>query len=396
MKAAYAYNRRKFLKREIGEGEGLIGQSLRDKDTLYLTEIPEEYINIKSGLGDANPRALLIVPMLVNEEVMGMLELASFEPFPPYKIEFVQKLGESVGSSVASVRNNERTKVLLEDSQEMTEKLRTQEEEMLQNMEELQATYEEMRRTQDEIGRKESNLNALINNTEDSIATIDTNYTIMVINNVIKDRYKGTQYEGVDSGQNMLDYLGSVKDEWKAYYDRAFKGEKLNFTLQSSVRGEDSFREYAIYPIKNAVGEITGASIFSRDVTEQKLQAMENEDLLDALKRKDALVDAVMCHLELDRSGRIVKFNDLTVDTLGIPEEQLLGRPVTELVKESAELESAYRLMQGRQVWNGNLTFTLDGGETRTITLQGTATFNRGEVNKYIMLFVPGGKQATN
>jgi GAF domain-containing protein len=111
-----------------------------------LTEVPDEYIRITSGLGEANPRALVMVPLKVDKEVYGIVELASFKPYEQHEIEFVEKLAETIASTLASVKAAQKNKNLIEQFQQQTEVMRAQEEEMRQNMEELQATQEEMAR----------------------------------------------------------------------------------------------------------------------------------------------------------------------------------------------------------------------------------------------------------
>ena len=150
MKSCYAYGRHKHQKKTIYAGEGLVGQAFRERDIIYLTDIPSDYIEITSGLGQALPNGVLIVPLLHNEEVVGVLELASFQVFEEYKIHFIKKLLESLASTLISASINERTKLLLEESQQKAEEMRAQEEEMRQNMEELSATQEEMHRKEKE------------------------------------------------------------------------------------------------------------------------------------------------------------------------------------------------------------------------------------------------------
>ncbi|NJL12032.1 MAG: GAF domain-containing protein [Microscillaceae bacterium] len=108
--AAFAYEKRKYMQRRIDPGEGMIGEVYREGSLIYMTEVPEDYIHITSGLGDARPRSLLLVPLKLNEEIYGVAELASFEEFEPYKIDFVEKLGESIASTFASVKKQQKNR----------------------------------------------------------------------------------------------------------------------------------------------------------------------------------------------------------------------------------------------------------------------------------------------
>jgi len=162
--AFYAYERHKYANKRIKLGEGLVGQAFLEEETIHLTEIPKRYITVTSGLGDAPPRSLLIVPLRFNEEVHGVIEMASFHKFEKHHMELIQKLSESIGSSVASHRNSAYNQELLEESQSLAERMTKQEEEMRQNIEELQATQEELQRKEtsrmEEIAKLEEQLRA--------------------------------------------------------------------------------------------------------------------------------------------------------------------------------------------------------------------------------------------
>ena len=144
--ACYAFDKKKFIEKKIDIGSGLVGQAYMEGGTILLTDVPSNYINITSGLGHATPNCVIIVPMKYNDRVEAVLELASFNKFEDHEVEFLEKTGEVIASSIYATKTNERTSKLLKETQEQAEALRSQEEELRQNMEELQATQEDMHR----------------------------------------------------------------------------------------------------------------------------------------------------------------------------------------------------------------------------------------------------------
>jgi len=149
--SAFAYNRKKYLDRTIAFGEGLVGTCAKEKQFINLTEIPDGYITITSGLGDTPPNNLLLVPVLHENELLGVIEIASLLKFKPHEIEFSQQVAFSLGSTMMNTRNNQKTTELLGKSQQQALEMAEQEEEMRQNMEELKATQEESGRREEEL-----------------------------------------------------------------------------------------------------------------------------------------------------------------------------------------------------------------------------------------------------
>ncbi|HEY5825741.1 MAG TPA: GAF domain-containing protein, partial [Cyclobacteriaceae bacterium] len=156
--ACYAFERKKFLTKKVQIGDGLVGQCFLEQERIHLTEIPEDYIRITSGLGGENPTSCLLVPLKVNDKIFGVVELASFKIYPEHVVELVEKFAESIASTISNVKINESTKLLLEQTQQQAEEMKSQEEEMRQNMEELSATQEEMHRKEQQYIKRISDL----------------------------------------------------------------------------------------------------------------------------------------------------------------------------------------------------------------------------------------------
>jgi putative methionine-R-sulfoxide reductase with GAF domain len=154
LKGCFAYDRKKYESMGINKGQGLAGQCWLEKELMYLKQVPANYVRITSGLGEETPTNLVIAPVMAEDQVMGIIEIASFAEFEPYKIDFINKVSASIGSSLAMIKVNDQTNRLLRESKEMSERLRSQEEELLQNSEELQATQEELQRKLEESEMK--------------------------------------------------------------------------------------------------------------------------------------------------------------------------------------------------------------------------------------------------
>jgi len=196
--ACYAYNRNKYTNKRIEIGEGLAGQCFLEKDIIYMTDVPDTYVTITSGLGNATPKSILIVPLMINEEVFGVIELSSFDEISKYKIDFILKLGENIASTISAVMVNNSTQKMLEESQQRAEQMKAQEEELRQNMEELSAIQEEMHRKErriqgllDEAMKREVSLNERVEEiskwkvldqqkSEQMLATVEQNRAIML------------------------------------------------------------------------------------------------------------------------------------------------------------------------------------------------------------------------
>ncbi|HEV2145873.1 MAG TPA: HAMP domain-containing protein, partial [Longimicrobiaceae bacterium] len=151
--ASYAYRARKSVSNRFHLGEGLVGQSALEKKPILLTGVPDDYIQINSGLGEAPPRSIYVLPILFEGDVRAVVELASFNPFSQIHQVFLDQLAESVGVVINMITANMRTEELLLQSQNLTQELQSQSQE-------LQSQQEELRRTNAELEAQAKSLKA--------------------------------------------------------------------------------------------------------------------------------------------------------------------------------------------------------------------------------------------
>ncbi|MES2730977.1 MAG: cache domain-containing protein [Bacteroidota bacterium] len=149
--ACYAYSRQKHHSHQVMLGEGLVGQSVLEKDYIYLTVIPDDYMKITSGLGGASPTSVIVFPLIHNTEVYGVIEMAFFHTLQAFEMDFLRSISEGIASSILSSQSNDVTRKLLEQTQKLAEEMKAQEEELRQNSEELLAIQEELNRKLKEV-----------------------------------------------------------------------------------------------------------------------------------------------------------------------------------------------------------------------------------------------------
>jgi PAS domain S-box-containing protein len=282
--SCYAYNRKKYLKKRIEPGEGLAGQVMLEKETIYLTDVPENYVLISSGIGEARPRNVLIVPLKMDDKVFGLIEVAAFHLFKPFEIQFIEKLSESIASTISAVKVNSRTRKLLEESQFQAEQLKTQEEEIRQNMEELASTQEEMERVMAKVQSQERYIKNILNASKDSILTINKDYKVLNFNTNLRETYKAMGFD-IAPGFDITNLLATEEEKRKhiAIYQRVLAGETIELQDKYVFNGIEAYYIFFWTPIRNENDEIIAIAIFLKDVTEinkaKELAQQQAEDL---------------------------------------------------------------------------------------------------------------------
>ena len=142
--ATYAYKERKHVANRFRLGEGVVGQAALEKKSILLSKVPSDYIHVTSGLGEAPPLNLIVLPVLFEDEVRAVIELASFETFSQIHRLFLEQLTESIGVVLNMIGANMRTEELLKQSQSLADELKEQSSELQRQQNELKRSNQEL------------------------------------------------------------------------------------------------------------------------------------------------------------------------------------------------------------------------------------------------------------
>jgi len=265
--AAVALDKEKYLKKRVHLKDGLVGTCALERRTIYMTDIPSDYIQITSGLGDARPRSLLIVPLETNEELFGIIEIASVTVLEKHVVQFVEQISESIAAVLAGMRTTTQTAKLLQQSKRQAEELSSQEEEMRQNLEELQATKEE-------AVRKENYLNSIIQSIDLSTYMIeyDLDGVIMKVNSVVEEKMGLTADQLI--GSHHRNYLGQSNDfnteEYEAFWSSLREGKTSRKTCRKIIDGRALWLLETYTPIYDVYGDLVRILNLATDITDEK------------------------------------------------------------------------------------------------------------------------------
>ncbi len=330
LKSAYAYNRKKHLERKIGYEEGLIGKCILERNSVYLEEIPDDYVYISSGLGEEKPNSLVIVPLKINDDVFGVIELTSFNKIENHVISFIEKVGANIASTLSRIRANERTKKLLEESRYQAEELSAQEEEMRQNMEELKAA-------QEESSQKEEEMRSILNAMNASLMVGEYDMQGKVLN--INDLFIEALDESID---NMIDQdikkfnTGISQEDISNIWEELESKNLVNRTVVISRPDKDIWVNQTFAPILNSDGEPYKVLNIGIDITDAKKKEIEIQQHQETIGN---LINEIPAKIFLkDSKGKMVLVNKAVADAHEESIEELIGKSDFDFFSDNKEL----------------------------------------------------------
>ncbi len=352
--ATVAFSKQKFIKKRIEFGEGIIGRCMLEQQTIYMTDIPEEYIEITSGLGKAKPRSLLIVPLKLNEEIFGVVEIASFILFEPYQVEFVEKVAESIASTISSVKINIKTAILLRDSQTQADTMRTQEDKMRKNMDDL-------RKMQSEARRQEERLTSFTDSVNHTLirAEYDTAGILVYANTKFLEKL-GYRSNYEVEGRHISIFIDEKDKIWfeKVWEPLAQGGKHFEGNMKHITKDEKDVWMMATYTaVRKANGDVEKILFLGIDTTEQKKESLDHKGQIEALNNSGLKVEYFI-------DGRYNSCNDIYRQTMEYKEIELQNRSVFDFVERED-------LLEFKLIWDNVLNNIPYRGQVRRKTQSG-------------------------
>lgn len=276
--ANYAYMRRKFIKQKFSLGEGLVGQCAYEKDYIYRTEIPEDYITVTSGiLGDQKPASILLVPLITNEELHGVVEFAFLaNRIPKLTIQFLLELGEIIARTLKNLKMNLRTQHLLAESTKMTDELTSNETQLQENAREMILAQEKLKTVNLKLEGKireaqhaTTRIQLLLEHASEIISIYDDQFNLTFISPSVINIF-GYSVEEMMGGKDMerIGRDGAVK--LRKTLDKLRENPAQTATIETTFVRKNGERIYLSTHCRNMLDDqaIDGFVLNTSDVTE--------------------------------------------------------------------------------------------------------------------------------
>lgn len=331
--SCYAYERRKYKEKEVSVGVGLVGQCVVEKETIYLNDVPETYVNITSGLGKATPKSILIVPLQVNDVVFGVIEVASFKNIEDFQVKFVEDLSESIASTLSSVKMAMHTKTLLDTAEEANKEMRGKEEQMEEIQDELAL---KLKQNEEDTARFQSIVEA-INKTNASIE-FDMKGNIIDVN----DMFLGVMgYKKDDLIGRPESFLLPENEKDSPQHSMMWESLKTGQYFSGEFRrvsnaGKDVWMNGTYNPIYDSQNQPYKIVKFASFTTDEKERELDLNGKLNALKESVGV-------LEIDMESKLRSVNTVILSDLGYKRLETRNKPLSLFVGEEYMKGKAYK-----------------------------------------------------
>lgn len=361
--AAYAMHKKKLLNRKIELGVGFIGRVALEKKTLFLTEIPNSLTKISTALGQGKPKSIVILPLIFNDDIIGVIELSSFEILSDLQLTFLERISENISANLAMWRASQQTADLLKESREQTIVQQEQQKTLQEHLKELENLRENSE-------QREIELNSIIKavDTTALLVEYDINGNILSANNRFLSTLERDASEIIGKNHKDVTSMDSNSHEYQEFWKELLNGNTKRFiesfnVLENTIWLSQNYvpimdKNNKVFKILNIAIDITENKTLERQLRsqvreiskeartvrrEQRKVKTDREEFLTKEKVYLTIikgVDKYIGHIEFNIDGKIMYINDTFGKFLGLENtSSLINKNIKDLIY-SKELET--------------------------------------------------------
>lgn len=403
----YAYDLSQATQRRFRVGEGFVGQAAAEKRLLRIHPVPPGYLRLRSGLGEAPPHTLLLIPLIFQDEAYGVVELAALEAFSPAVEPFLQKIGEHIGAALANFISREKLTALLNEEQSLRRKLEEKQSELLRSAQLMEEAQQKLLESQTQLASQISAIRsaALVVELGSSGEILYTNEAFLSAGGFSPGQLRERSFVDLIGDTSIAQALKSALASRSVWQGSLPLHTPLNDTLwlQATLAPMEGTapatyigicfnitRQKAQEEELRRMLEQTLSQEERLRETNQRLQSL-NEEILHTqteLKGQIAAVGNAAIVSETDLQGRIIRVNELFLDMYGYRAEEVLGQNhrILKSGHQSDEVfEEMWRTISRGEVWRGEVRNRAKSGQYYWILLTITPVVSpEGKVLKYI------------
>lgn len=395
MVACYAYNRKKFISNSFRVGEGLAGQAAYEKQSIVRIEIPDNYFTISSGiLGDKKPTCLLIVPLVSDEKVYGVLEFGSLNILSAAEVKFVEEVAPIIARTIFNILVNEKTSLLLEQSQQMSAELQKQGEILRKNAEEMEVAQEELTRVNhslteqmEEVGRSQKRMQLLLENASEVITIYEEDTTIRYISPSVKNilGYDQEELTGKKGKTHVYEEDYSVSE--KMFHSLLEQPEGI-VTIQYQFRKKNGEFVWLEATGKNLLSDtaVKGILINARDITAKRRAETEERMRRNMQSLSENSPDLIT---RITAEGNITYTNPAIETYAGVKPEEFIRKKLSELTIAEELIQAWQEIISDVTSENGKVSkecsVATPAGH-RVVQVNGIPEYNESQLESVLVV----------
>ncbi len=367
--ACYAFNEEKILQRKVPVYTGLFAKLYKTPKLLYIENIEENYQIITSALGQVKPNAIVLVPLIYNNVLIGAMEIDSFHKFESYQLEFIKEIAGHISASLSSWKVAQETELLLKRYEKQSEKFRQQQKELEEKIQQLSRLDKQFKNLD-----KQYNTILLLIDQYAYRADIDVNGKILSVNDKLASIYEKDNSFFVGKYISEVVSFDIVQAKYKEKWEQMLEGKIIN-SIESITIGEQTYwlNEYFI-ALKDIDNNIIKVVFVAIDITEAKMlerqlrvQVKEISKETRLLRREErklkkekeefekqkqnyefllGLYDKTLGRIILNRNKIILEVNEWLAKALDYTVEEMTNKAFEDFIlqAEKAKFEQNFKL----------------------------------------------------